>query len=351
MYLTENISHLKMSDSFEKLYYLNVFTATVHLISGSYISFRASTLEPIPASASKNSTGPYLPAVCFDPPEGRGRPRFYIEPEPVAEYREYITTLVVMFFMLSAFFQYAQCLSKKAYRNRIESNGVNELRYVEYCISASVMMILIACVVGIFDVFTHILIFTLSFLCMILGLIADFVRKLTETMNEVRESLVDTTSENSSSPTDVFANVSITGSSSEATVQLLNRTSGLDDCIKHGGFIMWGLHFLGWVAILVPYFAVFFVAYFTSVNKNWECLDKNDPDLPDVPQWVTYIIFGQFFLFSVFGVVQTVQFYQSRNVKTNKKSVGIGTELAFILLSLLSKSILGWIAAAQIIFA
>ena len=114
---------------------------------------------------------------------------------------------------------------------------------------------------------------------------------------------------------------------------------------------MWGLHFLGWVAVFVPYFAVFFVAYFTSVNKNWECLDKNDPDLPDVPPWVTYIIFGQFVLFSVFGVVQTVQFYQSRNVKINKKSVGIGTELAFIVLSLLSKSILGWIAAAQIIFA
>lgn len=370
-----------MTISFDHLYYFNLFTATIHLISGVSIWVMASLLDPVSPSisaSSRNSTGPYLPAVCFDPPPGspqmsnatdmnhtnmnhttmnlttmnetiafvRGsRPRFYIEPEPFAEARDYIATIVVMFFLLSAIFQYTQCIFKTAYKQRIEVNGVNELRYVEYCLSASLMMILIACVVGVFDVFTHILLFTCTFLCMILGLVADFVRVLTATMKEVNENEPTTASAESIINARIFPSQAV-----GETQKLVESRPSLNLAITHGGWIMWGLHFMGWVAILVPYFAVFMVAYFTTASKSWDCLQKQAGDLPDVPPFVTWIIFVQFLLFASFGGVQFVQFYMAGIPNYNKESVGTGTELAFIILSLGAKSILGWVAASQIIF-
>jgi hypothetical protein len=326
-----------MNISFDVIYYLNLFTATIHLISGAFISIRAAGLNPvIPSNSTRNFVGPYLPAVCYEPPPNgeRGRPAIYIEPESAAEAREYITILVVMFFFLSAGFQYAQSLNKNKYRDRVQTNDVNILRYVEYSISASVMMILIACVVGVYDVFTHILVFTCTFLCMILGLFADFFRTLKESMGRVSDSDVTTT--NSPDPNNTE-----------------NRDSEtlLKKCIRDTGYLMWGLHWLGWVAILVPYFGVFMVAYTRTAEKSWECLEKQSGVLPDVPGWVTGIIVGQFLLFASFGVVQIVQFYLSGFPNYSKGLVGSGTELAFILLSLIAKSILGWVAAAQIIFA
>ena len=341
----------------EYVYYLNAFTATIHLISGSSISYLASKLDPVaPSLSSMNATGPYLPAVCFDPSTG-GRPRPYVEPEPVAEYRDYITTLVVMFFFLSAGFQYAQCIFKETYKMRLQTNGVNELRYVEYCLSASVMMILIACAVGVLDVFTHILIFTCTFLCMLQGLAADFIRVLTASIEEINETQMrqiqhtesfsirdqDETHNNND---DQYEN------NNNPLLEPLSPTpsSTLTLCVTHGKHLMWSLHFLGWVAILVPYVGVFMVAYFTTVNKNWKCLDKESDDLPDVPPEVTGIIISQFILFIWFGIVQLVQFSFSRRPGYDKESIGVNTEIAFVILSLGAKSILGWLAAAYIIF-
>jgi len=353
-YLNGYNPNTKMPLQFDTLYYLNICTATIHLISGVIISIGARGLDPVaPSLSSGNSTGPYLPAVCFGPTPGGGRPRFHIEPESVAETRDYLTTLVVTFFLLSAGFQYAQSWNKQEYSQRVKSNGVNELRYVEYSISASVMMILIACVVGVYDVFTHILIFTCTFLCMMLGLVADFVRVLTENMKTVNKTCIiqDTSTER-----DDEQSAGRYGNEKQSLVPVSNTPSAddrtlIEECIRHGEWLMWGIHGLGWVAIMVPYLAVFMVAYFNTIHRSWDCLANLGTSVPEVPWFVTLIIVIQLGLFSSFGVVQIVQFYKSGKKNYNAEAVGIYTELAFITLSLAAKSLLGWLAATQIIFA
>jgi hypothetical protein len=330
-----------MVPSGNTIYYLNLITATAHLISGVTILLIARGLDPSPESGSSMETiSPYLPAVCFEAArEGGGRPEFNMQPESVVETRGYLTTLVVAFFYLSAGFQYAQSWEKDKYLTRVKSNDVNICRYVEYSLSASVMMVLIGMVVGVYDIFTHILVFTCTFLCMILGLVADFLRVMHGNMKEANRN-----------------QRSNTGLAQEETKKLIDGypnpdSTHIEECIKHTELLMWGVHFLGWIAIMVPYLAVFMVAYFRTANRSWECLQDLGPEAPDIPWFVTPIILSQFLLFSVFGIVQTVQFYKSGKEHPEVEKIGIYTELAFILLSLIAKSVLGWLAATQIIFA
>jgi Heliorhodopsin len=320
--------HQKMPIQFETIYRVNIFTATVHMISGVVILISTIDDDPVaPALSSGNSTGPYLPAVCFSAIRNGSRPHFHVEPEAAVESEDYITALVVTFFLLSAAFQYAQSWNKDAYSARVKSNDVNILRYIEYSLSASVMMILIACIVGVYDVFTHILIFTCTFLCMMLGLVADFIRVLTASLKTL------TSSQTSTEYTRLLPQ-------DESTV--------LEKCVTDGGFLMWGVHLMGWVAIIVPY-AVFIYAYVNTAYRNWHCLEN--PSDMKVPWFVSFIIVLQGCLFSSFGVVQTVQFYTAGTMGNNAEDVGTYTEMTFILLSLIAKSLLGWIAASQIIFA
>jgi hypothetical protein len=333
----------------DTIYYLNIFTATIHLISGVTIRIIADQLDPTPPIVPRDNTAtPYLPAVCFDLDDDEGRPQFQIEPQSVAETRPYLTALVVTFFFLSAGFQYAQSWEKDKYIRRVTTNDVNILRYVEYSLSASVMMVLIACAVSVYDVFTHILIFTCTFLCMMLGLVADFIRVLRRTMHSVLEPDDGEQDEKDGQESQVFFGPELSRLSTD-------QRDHLTECIRDGGRLMWGLHFMGWVAIMVPYLAVFMVAYFNTGYRGWECLEKVGDDVEMVPWPITLIIISQFFLFSSFGVVQLVQFYASwrdgpRTAEYREK-IGINTEMAFIILSLTAKSLLGWVAATQIIFA
>ena len=338
-----------MTVKFDTLYWLNICTATVHLISGVSIMIVASQMDPVPESVSSSMSSPYLPAVCYERrPPGGGRPSFSTVPESVADARQYITNLVIAFFCLSAAFQYAQSWNKEEYRTRVVTNAVNELRYIEYSLSASVMMILIACVVGVYDVFTHILVFTCTFLCMMLGLVSDYIRVLTENLKKLEVSSMST------QPTESIRLLQENGFVNQEYGRVATPpTYGkelIGKCIKHGRKLMWATHSMGWVAIIVPYLAVFMVAYYNTATKNWDCLDKTDPALPDVPGFVTAIIIVQCFLFSVFGAVQTRQFLNSITDGYDAESVGTRTEIIFIILSLAAKSILGWIAASQIIF-
>jgi hypothetical protein len=180
-----------------------------------------------------------------------------------------------------------------------------------------------------------------------LGLVADFIRVLRRTMHSV---LVPEDGEQGEQ-----------GGQGELVrlepklprLQTAQRRY-LEKCIRDGGRLMWGLHFMGWVAIMVPYLAVFMVAYFNTGYRGWDCLKNVGDDTEMVPWPITLIIISQFFLFSSFGVVQVVQFYVSwddgpRTAEVRKK-IGISTEMAFIILSLTAKSLLGWVAATQIIF-
>ena len=312
--------------TFNVIYILNFFTAGVHAFNAAIILLVYMGTTDSSPSTDGDIRGPYIPNVCFnvatvDTPNQGGRPGFHVELEETIGAKNYLAIIVVSFFSLSAVCQIAQGIRKNKYKQRIEKNEVNLLRYIEYSLSASFMMVGIACTLMIYDVFTHILIFTCTFLCMLLGLIADYIRVLQTSLTEINTQVGDFN---------------------------LNCTMSPMDCIKDLGHLKWFTHWLGWVAIMVPYLAVFAVNYVRSVSRISECMEDMpvDVDIPDVPPEVHLIVMGQFILFSIFGFVQYRQFSR----KGDPKKIGIATEHSFIILSLVAKSLLGWLLAFNLLF-
>lgn len=88
--------------------------------------------------------------------------------EQIAEVN--LATFVVIFFLLSSF---AHLFIATVYRKRYEQDlqqGINKARWFEYALSASVMMLAISLLSGIYDLSSLLMIFTLDALMNLLGL-------------------------------------------------------------------------------------------------------------------------------------------------------------------------------------
>ena len=314
--------------TFNVIYGLNLFTAAVHATSATITALVYLGNPTSMAPAMSGSTSPYLPSVCFTPRQagapvvetGR-RPGFEVKLEEFVDIKTYLAAIVILFFALSAAFQAAQGAIKGKYHDRVVNNRVNLLRYVEYSLSASLMMVGIACTLMIYDFFTHVLIFTLTFLCMHIGLVADFIRVLKNSLTKISEA------------TDGV----------QMDVEIHPST-----CMKDLGKLKWFTHWLGWIAIMVPYVAVFFVNYLRTALRASDCM-RDLPTgtiIPAVPIGVHGIIISRFSLFSIFGFVQYRQFSR----KDSPEKIGLATEHSFILLSLVAKSLLGWLLAFNVLF-
>lgn len=145
--------------------------------------------------------------------------------------------LIFGFFLLSSSFQALEALAG-------DYSGPRLLRFVEYSISSSVMILAIAIQVGLSDIYILIAIFTLMFTTNILGLIAELLCYLAE--------------------------------------------SGV------GSIYLWILpHSLGWVTCIIAY-APLLDAYLSSIR----CSDRGPPG------FVHVIVFLEFFMFISFGFVQ-----------------------------------------------
>ncbi|KAJ1466807.1 hypothetical protein T484DRAFT_1756353 [Baffinella frigidus] len=327
--------------TFDLIYGLNFLTAGVHAISALIILVMFMSSEPSPSLDEVGGITVYLPSVCYTPDRNNeGRPTFTLEPQPVVSVKTYFAVIVILFFVLSAGFQFAAGIRKNGYRKRLVRNDVNIWRYAEYSLSASLMMVAIACVLTVYDFFTHMLVFLCTFLCMHLGLVADFLRYLQGTLH--------------------FGISQDLGLGTEAYETAVNCVTS----VKH---LKWFVHVLSWAAIFVPYFCVFFVGYGFTAFALWDCLADLPDDARDMPFYVHMIVILQFLLFNIFGVVQLMQFLSNTGETTPKtesalyrwfgygvvetvQKVGIRTEHRFILLSLIAKSLLGWLIAANLIF-
>jgi len=292
------------------VYVLNAVAALVHMGSAAIIIGISASRAPKVIDPNYSPIGPYLPAICYDPPTAQTRPDFYIELQDVFTPRSYLQFIVISFFVLSGVFQTIPLFSKDAYIQRIVSNGCNNLRYIEYSMSASVMIVGLACLVSVYDMFTHLLLFVSSFLCMFLGLAADHVRC-------IQKQIID-------------SNATYDVKRSPVVVYLNN--------------VKWALHWLGWFAIIVPYVGVLLVAFFITANRGWDCFEGQTYERK-MPDWIYAAIILQLILFQAFGAVQTRQF-----ANDDKPNIGILTEFHFVFLSLLSKSLLGWLVASNLLF-
>ena len=234
-----------------------------------------------------------------------------------------IAGLLVVFFLLSAVFQF-MFLNSGHHKDDIISNKPQWFRYTEYSLSASCMVVAIFISFGMLDSYLHFTVFVLTFLCMVIGLVADYIR---------------------------FISI---GAGSNAEMQKTLRGISL------------GLHYVAWVPISVVWVILWLVVLDMATGRE-VCQNPNGSELPT---WVWSVLIGQFILFNSFGYVQRIQLSKQFDIdyvkivnwrlEYNEKfldvnhtyiaaTTGLETESAFIVLSLVAKSILGWTIYSQVL--
>lgn len=146
---------------------LNIFAALLHLSQGLAVVFLSRGFA-IPISGSyltfNTNTQSLDPAVTK---------LFQVELAP----------LLALFFFLSAIFHFfIATLYNKSYNKNLQ-NGLNKMRWVEYSISASVMMIAIAMLVGVYDFMSLVMIFSLTAIMNLMGLVMEVHNQTTKRTN------------------------------------------------------------------------------------------------------------------------------------------------------------------------
>ena len=120
-------------------------------ISGSYLTLDASTKSLVPATKELFSLN--------------------------------LPLLIAVFFFLSAFFHlYIATFGARSYQQQLQK-GMNKMRWFEYSLSASVMMVAISLLVGIYDFMSLLMIFGLTAIMNLMGLVMEVHNQTTKETN------------------------------------------------------------------------------------------------------------------------------------------------------------------------
>lgn len=226
--------------------------------------------------------------------------------------------LIFSFHFLSFLFQggipvsalvYDHTLTNETYVKNIKQRGVNIWRFVEYSVSATLMLVCIALVSGIDEFNALFSIVVLTSVTMILGLVVELL------FDDVLFDLKD-------------------------IPQKFLKT--LKERRQHILNVGWGVHVTAWVTIVSAYGGIIIKYYVLSLQESDEGIEP--------PWWVTLAIFMIMALYLIFGGIQLVQLYwkqqyltRGASQKQSMVSKNIQVELLYIFNSLITKTILGWI--------
>lgn len=150
-----------------KLKRLNLVAGFLHLFQGILVLYLSKSLA-IPVS------GNYL---IFN------KSSRTLEPTSTTLFHVQLPILITIFFFLSAFFHF---YIATAYNKRYNSDlkiGINKMRWIEYSISASVMMVAISMLVGIYDFMSLVMLFSLAAIMNLMGLVMEIHNQITEKTN------------------------------------------------------------------------------------------------------------------------------------------------------------------------
>lgn len=197
--------------------------------------------------------------------------------------------LIMAFFALSCGFQLFAGLFH--YRHLKSSEfKVNWYRYIEYAFSAPLMLVALELIMGVKDVFVISFTFVTCSFCMLLGGVAEQVWLIHVETNH----------------------------------RSLEKSA-------------WCIHFIAWGCLIIP-FAVIGVHLSQWYLGAGGC--ANNP-VAQPPWFLPFLVFAQGLLFLSFGVVQSCRMV---NWVTHFQQ-----ELYYLFLSLVSKSVLAWTVAANLI--
>lgn len=152
----DTMTDLPRPTKFDRLYRWNKWLAWIHAIQGVVILV-LSTNKLLPITTSYITVNPLAEKVSLVPASHH---LFDVN----------LAWLIAAFFFMSAA---AHCLLATVYRKRYESelkHGMNRIRWIEYGVSASTMMVAIGLLSGVYDFSTLLMIFALTLVMNLTGL-------------------------------------------------------------------------------------------------------------------------------------------------------------------------------------
>lgn len=253
-----------------KLRFLNIFSAAVQFVLCClmvFMLFRPSAGQPIPLIS-----GEYLGGN-----EGR----------ELAVYNEkLIFGLLLAFCVVTMAVHAFYAGGGKWYTQRVIA-GNNSVRWVEYAVTATIMLLVIAFSSGVIELDAQILIAVCSIGCMLCG---DLVEKAL-----------------------------IAFRSAQGDVRMMFRSSAILATM------------IGWILLLGAYSVIF--RNFTRVATN--------PDKDRRPPWFVWVIvFLMFAMFSSFGGIQVTHMLRTFKTPSNYNDINMKAEVAYSIDSNVSKSLL-----------
>lgn len=295
--------------------------------------------------------------------------------------------LIVSFHLLSFLFQigipavdyvanrfrlrYGQSCHRHYVKDILES-GVNSLRFLEYSVSASIMLVCLAILSNILKLYSLIGIGVLCTATMLFGLIAEVLFSdkylsvdMTKKMEIIQpQALVGRAT---------FNNEFVVNA---APVERKTVARYPDDAIaKDLRRLGWIAHFSGWITMGAAYGGVLLQHFFWSVQKSEEA----NPDGPTAPEFVRFLIIALAILYNVFGFSQLFQLcakdpwmgawtgkksklgclkyegsskgagYDGSRITCCKVSLNEGIERFYVFNSLFTKTLLGWTIISRLL--
>lgn len=152
-----------MKEKYEKLIKFNKNMGIIHFIQAGIMLFLATSVISKIAEFSPTITKLF---IQFNPAtktlEQASKPLFELP----------FGIMVALFLLISAFAHFYIVLNSKKYVEDLK-NGINKFRWIEYALSSSIMIVLIATLFGVYDISSLILIFVVNALMNLFGLVME----------------------------------------------------------------------------------------------------------------------------------------------------------------------------------
>lgn len=152
-----------MKEKFDKLIRFNLIMGLFHLIQGVLMLFLATTLINKIAEFSPKITQIYL---------SYNSATESLEPATRTLFELPFGIFVSMFLFISALFHFIIVMNRDKYIDGLKQ-GINKYRWIEYAISSSIMIVLIATLFGVYDIASLILIFVVNAMMNLFGLVME----------------------------------------------------------------------------------------------------------------------------------------------------------------------------------
>lgn len=169
-----NIFKSKQKINLENLNKWNIVLAILHSIQGILIVILSRNAS-VSVSTSYLSVDPLL--------SSNGQP--VLQPAFTNLFSVNLGYLVAAFFFMSAI---AHLVSATVYHKTYEADlkkGINKVRWIEYAFSASTMMVAIAVLSGVYDISSLVMIFSLTAIMNLMGLVMELWNQKTKKVNWV----------------------------------------------------------------------------------------------------------------------------------------------------------------------